>query len=152
MICTECGNRLPYQNVPDGECLICGHLMTMDTEDVLQHGAFGIAREIRPEQIRLGNDIFDLYVKAGFPDRSKSTKSVLLANAGTGTGKSFAYLVSSILAPAPEKDSVGATIIATSNIELQHQLFNKDIPFLQKKLGSDKSVILHKGGSNYGCP
>ena len=72
----------------------------------------------------------------------------LLVEAGTGTGKSFSYLLPAILhAAAGEKKR--KIIISTHTIALQEQLFEKDIPFLRAVLPYEFSAVLVKGRSNY---
>jgi len=68
----------------------------------------------------------------------------LLAQAGTGTGKSVGYLVPAIL-------SGKKVVVATATKALQEQLVNKDLPFLSAHLGTDFSYSLLKGRSNYLC-
>ncbi|WP_406030420.1 ATP-dependent DNA helicase [Nocardioides sp. NBC_00163] len=72
----------------------------------------------------------------------------LLVEAGTGTGKSLAYLVPSLL-----HDS--RVVIATATLALQHQLVERDLPRLVKAIGSrpgiDASYAVLKGRSNYAC-
>ena len=71
----------------------------------------------------------------------------LLVQAGTGTGKSLAYLVPSLL----HDDRV---VIATATLALQHQLVERDLPALAKAvegLGVDASYSVLKGRSNYAC-
>ena len=70
--------------------------------------------------------------------------SHLLAEAGTGTGKSLAYLVPSIL-------SGKRTVVATATKALQDQLANKDLPFLQEHLDVPFEFSVLKGRSNYVC-
>lgn len=72
------------------------------------------------------------------------TKRHLLAQAGTGVGKSVGYLVPAIL-------SGQKTVVATATKALQEQLTNKDLPFLQEHLGVDFTYSLLKGRSNYLC-
>lgn len=69
---------------------------------------------------------------------------VLVAEAGTGTGKTFAYLVPALL-------SGGKVIVSTGTKNLQDQLFAKDIPTVRKVLGSPVQVALLKGRANYVC-
>ena len=72
----------------------------------------------------------------------------LAVEAGTGVGKSFAYLVPLILAGQRR----GAkTVVSTYTISLQEQLVKKDVPFLQSHLGVDFRAVLVKGRSNYVC-
>ncbi|MCU1370802.1 MAG: putative ATP-dependent helicase [Ilumatobacteraceae bacterium] len=68
----------------------------------------------------------------------------LLAQAGTGTGKSWAYLVPAILARK-------RTVVATATKALQDQLAGKDLPFLQEHLGREFEFAVLKGRSNYVC-
>jgi ATP-dependent DNA helicase DinG len=72
----------------------------------------------------------------------------LAVEAGTGVGKSFAYLVPLILAAKARKIQV---VVSTYTIGLQEQLMYKDIPFLQQHLGVPFKAVLVKGRSNYLC-
>jgi ATP-dependent DNA helicase DinG len=71
----------------------------------------------------------------------------LMVEAGTGVGKSFAYLVPAILAATADKDC--RVVVATHTISLQEQLISKDIPFLQRIMPQPFSAVLVKGRSNY---
>jgi ATP-dependent DNA helicase DinG len=73
-----------------------------------------------------------------------SSQGRLLVEAGTGTGKTFAYLV-------PALDSDQRVVISTGSKALQDQLFNKDLPTMIKALGYARPVALLKGRSNYLC-
>lgn len=68
----------------------------------------------------------------------------LLVQAGTGTGKSWAYLVPAIL-------SDKRTVVATATKALQDQLAGKDLPFLQRHLDKPFDFAVLKGRSNYVC-
>ncbi|MCE9639140.1 MAG: ATP-dependent DNA helicase, partial [Betaproteobacteria bacterium] len=70
--------------------------------------------------------------------------SVLVAEAGTGTGKTFAYLVPALL-------SGGKVIISTGTKTLQDQLFDRDIRVVREALKVPVTVALLKGRSNYVC-
>jgi ATP-dependent DNA helicase DinG len=70
--------------------------------------------------------------------------TVLVAEAGTGTGKTFAYLV-------PALRSGGKVIISTGTKNLQDQLFDRDIPTVRGALKLPVSVALLKGRANYVC-
>jgi ATP-dependent DNA helicase DinG len=72
----------------------------------------------------------------------------LMVEAGTGVGKSFAYLVPAILAAAAGEKNF-RVVISTHTISLQEQLVRKDIPFLQSVLPQQFSAVLVKGRSNY---
>jgi ATP-dependent DNA helicase DinG len=69
----------------------------------------------------------------------------LIAEAGTGTGKTFAYLVPAIM-------SGKKVIISTGTKNLQDQLFNKDLPVIRKAITQPFKAALLKGRSNYVCP
>jgi len=70
--------------------------------------------------------------------------AVLVAEAGTGTGKTFAYLVPALLAG-------GKVIVSTGTKTLQDQLFDRDLPAVRKALAAGASAALLKGRSNYVC-
>ncbi len=72
----------------------------------------------------------------------------LAVEAGTGVGKSFAYLVPAIEAVGSGADKV---LISTYTITLQEQLINKDIPFLADSLPTTFTAVLAKGRGNYVC-
>ena len=76
-------------------------------------------------------------------------KRCLVAEAGTGVGKSLAYLV-----PAARYalQSGRKAIISTHTINLQEQLIRKDIPIVRKILGEELPAVLLKGRQNYLCP
>jgi len=67
-----------------------------------------------------------------------------LIEAGTGTGKTLAYLI-------PAIQSGRRVVISTATKSLQEQLFNKDVPFLQKYFAPDLKVALMKGRNNFLC-
>ncbi|HEX9432560.1 MAG TPA: ATP-dependent DNA helicase [Burkholderiales bacterium] len=69
---------------------------------------------------------------------------VLVAEAGTGTGKTFAYLVPALLAG-------GKVIVSTGTKTLQDQLFDRDLPAVREALTSGASIALLKGRANYVC-
>jgi ATP-dependent DNA helicase DinG len=69
---------------------------------------------------------------------------LLIAEAGTGTGKTFAYLVPALL-------SGGKVIISTGTKTLQDQLFTRDIPTIRHALSVPVTVALLKGRANYVC-
>jgi len=73
----------------------------------------------------------------------------LLVEAGTGTGKSMAYLIPAALWAMQNNTRV---VISTNTINLQDQLINKDIPDLSAALGLDLRAAVLKGRSNYLCP
>ncbi len=71
-------------------------------------------------------------------------QQTLVAEAGTGTGKTFAYLVPSLLWG-------GKVIVSTGTKNLQDQLYLRDIPTVRKALNAPVSVALLKGRANYVC-
>jgi len=89
----------------------------------------------RPQQIEMAE-------KIGAAIRSHG---VLVAEAGTGTGKTFAYLVPALLAG-------GKVIVSTGTKTLQDQLFNRDLPTVRAALKVPVSIALLKGRANYVCP
>lgn len=95
--------------------------------------------EYRPQQQQMAIGII----------RALEATSHLIVEAGTGVGKSFAYLVPSILFA---KQHAKKVIVSTHTINLQEQLFHKDIPFLQKHLPVPFEAVLLKGRQNYLCP
>ncbi len=70
----------------------------------------------------------------------------LMVEAGTGVGKSFAYLVPAILAAAESGKKV---VVSTHTISLQEQLLSKDLPFLRAVMPQEFTAVLIKGRSNY---
>ena len=94
--------------------------------------------EDRPEQRQLAIEI----------ERTMATGGVLVAEAGTGVGKSIAYLI-----PALGRALAGErVVVSTHTLPLQDQLVRKDLPDLQAALGTDVAVAVLKGRSNYLCP
>src|SRR5216110_1056860 len=73
----------------------------------------------------------------------------LVVEAGTGVGKSIAYLAPAILYAVQKKKKA---VISTHTINLQEQLLNKDIPILKKILPVEFEATLMKGRQNYLCP
>jgi ATP-dependent DNA helicase DinG len=73
-----------------------------------------------------------------------ASRGVLIAEAGTGTGKTFAYLVPALL-------SGKRVIVSTGTKTLQDQLFHRDLPLVRQALNSTLDVALLKGRANYVC-
>jgi len=90
----------------------------------------------RPAQIELAKTVCE----------TVKNKFILLAEAGVGTGKTFAYLI-----PALYGYSIGPILISTKTISLQEQLVHKDIPLLQKIKHKSLDPIVAKGQSHFLC-
>ena len=88
----------------------------------------------RPQQLEMARAIH----------QAMETTGVLVAEAGTGTGKTFAYLVPALLAG-------GKVIVSTGTKTLQDQLFDRDLPAVRSALSIGASAALLKGRSNYVC-
>ncbi|RKY58809.1 MAG: helicase [Candidatus Latescibacterota bacterium] len=111
-------------------------------EEVLGEGGVCSQRlsgyEHRPQQVLMAKAVCRAFNKG----------EVILAEAGTGTGKSLAYLVPAVLWCAANDDR---TVVSTHTKNLQDQLFFKDIPFLRDALGVPFRAALVKGRGNYLC-
>ncbi|PKL58771.1 MAG: hypothetical protein CVV34_01005, partial [Methanomicrobiales archaeon HGW-Methanomicrobiales-5] len=80
-------------------------------------------------------------------DGFKNSKHMII-EAGTGTGKTLAYLLPSVVWAVSECEKV---VVATHTINLQEQLWNRDLPDIRKITGIDFKACLVKGRSNYLC-
>ena len=89
---------------------------------------------VRPAQLRLTAAVAEAF----------DAREVLLAEAGTGTGKTYAYLV-------PALRSGLKTIISTGTRALQDQLYHRDLPRVREALGTSLRSALLKGRANYLC-
>ena len=101
--------------------------------------AMGPGYEPRPEQVAMGEAV----------DRALASRGHLLVEAGTGVGKSFAYLVPAIRRCVEHGEVV---VVATNTIALQEQLVEKDIPLLESVFagaGHPLRAVLVKGRGNY---
>ena len=92
--------------------------------------------EARPEQLMMARAVA----------RAIENKSHLMVEAGTGVGKSFAYLVPAILGAVEAGKKV---VVSTHTISLQEQLLEKDIPLLQAVMPEEFTAVLVKGRGNY---
>jgi ATP-dependent DNA helicase DinG len=77
-------------------------------------------------------------------ERAIETKTPLIVEAGTGTGKTYAYLVPALL-------SGGKVIVSTGTKTLQDQLFHRDLPRVRAALKAPVTIALLKGRANYVC-
>ncbi|MEI7815697.1 MAG: DEAD/DEAH box helicase, partial [Desulfuromonadales bacterium] len=94
--------------------------------------------EQREEQVRMAFAVAEAF----------NSDRVVLVEAGTGTGKSLAYLIPSILWAVRNNERV---VISTNTINLQEQLIKKDLPFLARNSKVEFKAALVKGRSNYAC-
>ncbi|HET6439359.1 MAG TPA: ATP-dependent DNA helicase [Anaeromyxobacter sp.] len=90
--------------------------------------------EYRPDQLRMAEAV----------ERAIERRRYLVAEAGTGTGKTLAYLVPAIL-------SGRRVIVSTATKTLQEQVWGNDIPLLRRACGLDFEAAYLKGRSNYYC-
>ena len=110
----------------------------LDLEDIFGHG--GPLQQalpdfkVRREQLLMAQRVAD----------ALAARESLVVEAGTGTGKTFAYLVPALLCGA-------RVLISTGTRTLQDQLFSKDLPLVAAALGRPARVALLKGRANYLC-
>ena len=121
-------------------------LYALDIDEVasiLEHGGvfshYFPNYEYRPQQVEMLRSV----------TKALSESHHLMVEAGTGIGKSMAYLIPAALWAMQNNTRV---VISTNTINLQDQLINKDIPDLRNALGVDLRAIVIKGRSNYLCP
>jgi ATP-dependent DNA helicase DinG len=93
--------------------------------------------ESRPQQLAMAEAV----------EEAIAGQHHLVVEAGTGVGKSFAYLVPAIQAALADDEC--KIVVSTHTISLQEQLIRKDIPFLQQVMPKEFSAVLVKGRSNY---
>ena len=120
--------------------------VSLDIEEVsaiLEHGGefsrYFEHYEQRPEQIEMLQAVA----------HAISESQHLMVEAGTGVGKSFAYLIPAVLWSTQNGLRV---VISTNTINLQDQLINKDIPDLQAAIDIQIQASVLKGRGNYLCP
>jgi len=94
--------------------------------------------EHREEQVRMAFAVAEAF----------NQERLAVIEAGTGTGKSLAYLLPAVLWSLRNRERI---VISTNTINLQEQLIKKDIPFLREKGGLSFRAVLVKGRSNYLC-
>ncbi len=90
--------------------------------------------EFRPSQLEMAELVEEAFLR----------KQHALVEAGTGTGKTMAYLI-------PAIRSGRRVVVSTATKSLQEQLFTKDVPFLQKHFAPELKVAVMKGRSNFLC-
>ncbi len=94
--------------------------------------------ENRPEQLRMAFAVAEAF-NAG---------KLAVIEAGTGTGKSLAYLAPALLWALDNEERI---VVSTNTINLQEQLIRKDLPFLRRASGLEFTAVLVKGRGNYLC-
>lgn len=129
--------------------------LDLDVKEVIQKGyrEFLKTNELRPRKgqkqmiAAVANTIGS--IKQDEEGRRISDNGICVIEAGTGTGKTIAYLLSVL----PLARLLGKqVVVATGTVALQEQLVSKDIPLLLKSAGWDYSVSLVKGRGRYLCP
>src|SRR5204863_3922162 len=107
-------------------------------EDGVIARRLGDKYEFRPQQLEMASAV----------ERAFTEGHHLLVEAGTGVGKSFAYLLPAIDFAVKHKKRI---VISTHTISLQEQLIDKDIPLIQSIYPDEFTAVLVKGRSNYLC-
>lgn len=121
-------------NSSSAEAALCGKITVEKSFDLL----FDLLGERRSGQVEMAHMVLDSF---------RSGK-IAFIEAGTGTGKSLAYLVPSILHASETGEKI---IISTHTRNLQNQLMTKEIPLLGSVLGIDVDVVRLMGRENYIC-
>ncbi len=130
----QSGEDLAYQEVDEGE--ISGYF----SSDSALNKVFSNF-EFRPQQEEMSRAVAEIFNQEG----------LLAVEAGTGVGKSIAYLIPAIYWAQANRDLGERVIISTNTKNLQEQLFFKDIPSLVEALPKKFSAVLLKGRNNYLC-
>lgn len=164
MKCTGCGFNFLAEDAPnDRRCNACGKGLVFEADDFLlrQYGAPG--RDVRVGQVEMGRLV----------ERAIREHAVAFIEAPVGSGKSDAYGVPALLTAAPgsgyslagfkgslpsklaeQKKLKPRIVISTAKKNLQHQIAEKDLPFIRKRYGEggeNIGISLLKGKSNYAC-
>ncbi len=152
-IASIAGNQGIGFSIIDNDCIRCYQVVTPFTEkkgELLSLEEIGriFAKdgmmahlkgyEQREEQVRMAFAVAEAFNQ----DR------VVLVEAGTGTGKSLAYLIPAVLWAVRNNERI---VISTNTINLQEQLIKKDLPFLARNSAVEFKAVLVKGRSNYAC-
>ena len=136
------GHVMPFNPaMPAGfECIFCEGTQAPSAEDLLQEPSLKFVHEVRPGQIALAKAVAES-IRSG---------EASVYEAGTGVGKSFAYLLPAIV-------SGKRVVISTAKIALQNQLMQKDLPHIQselKRLNHPRAgfkFFAAYGKSNFAC-
>jgi ATP-dependent DNA helicase DinG len=152
-IASICGNQGIGFSIIDNGCTRCYQVVTPFTEkkgemlslDEISRvfAADGMMAHLkgyeqRDEQVRMAFAVTEAF----------NHDRVVLVEAGTGTGKSLAYLIPAILWAVRNNQRV---VVSTNTINLQEQLIKKDLPFLSRNSKVEFKAVLVKGRGNYVC-
>jgi ATP-dependent DNA helicase DinG len=152
-IASVCGNQGIGFAIVDNDCNRCYQVVAPHTEkkgELLSLEEIGRVfandgmmahlkgYEQRDEQVRMAFAVAEAF----------NGDRVVLVEAGTGTGKSLAYLIPAILWATRNNERV---VVSTNTINLQEQLIKKDLPFLARNSAVEFKAALVKGRSNYAC-
>jgi len=152
-IASVCGNQGIGFAIVDNDCQRCYLVVSPHTEQKGERlsleeigrifAADGMMAHLkgyeqRDEQLRMALNVAEAF----------NHDRVALVEAGTGTGKSLAYLVPAILWAVRNNERV---VVSTNTINLQEQLIKKDLPFLARNSNVEFKAALVKGRSNYAC-
>jgi len=142
MKCNGCAAVMPFmEETPQGfGCVFCEGKQFPDAVDILTEPSLGFVNETRHGQITMADEI----------NTSIESTTPTLFEAGTGVGKSFAYLLPAIL-------SGKRTVVSTAKITLQQQLVDKDLPRIQQylaQIGHPRATFEYAaayGKNKYAC-
>lgn len=141
MHCPECNIDVAYDKEKTKdlcECIVCGETLRVTPYDILKKGMHGIVNEVREPQIAMAREIEKVL-------NDKHEQKTLIAEGGTGIGKSFAYLIPAILQHKSKR-----IVISTATKALQEQVYN-DLVMICDTLQIHTPVKMIKGAGNYGC-
>ncbi len=135
-----CRNSTPYRELPEEDTW-----QPIDAENIkniIGHdGAFAqklTGYEFREQQVQMSESIANAF----------NNSTHLMAEAGTGIGKSLAYLIPAVIWATTNKTPV---IVSTNTKNLQSQLFKKDLPLIKSTLNREFNAAIIKGRRNYLC-
>ncbi|GFE59823.1 helicase C-terminal domain-containing protein [Geobacter sp. AOG2] len=134
--CTRCYQVVSPFTEKKGELLSLDEIARVFAPDGMMAHLKGY--EQRDEQVRMAFAVAEAF----------NHDRVALVEAGTGTGKSLAYLVPAILWAVRNNQRV---VVSTNTINLQEQLIRKDLPFLARNSSLEFKAVLVKGRGNYVC-
>jgi ATP-dependent DNA helicase DinG len=134
--CTRCYQVVAPYTEKKGEQLSLAEIGRVFAADGMMAHLKGY--EQREEQVRMAFAVAEAF----------NNDRVVLVEAGTGTGKSLAYLIPAILWAVRNNERI---VVSTNTINLQEQLIRKDLPFLARNSSIDFKAALVKGRSNYAC-